>query len=337
MPGREHTPNYRYGFNGKENDNEVKNISGSQQDYGMRIYDPRLGRFLSVDPLTSDFPWYSPYQFAGNKPIKFTDLDGEEEKLAGTEKTVTKTSAAQKTYTYEEILREANVSSPKASGYKLPSNIKVLGYASTLVTLTCAEGCRTREEYIADCAKQDLHNFQFYYDTFKASVQKLDAFQEALEKLKSADATLHDYALVNSVYESYYKNYPILTQRDQFHNGTLPIEWHHIIPMQLQYNPVVMAAIRGGYEFYDDPNLMPLLKYLIDSPGGVHANHPSYNAYVRSEIDDWLKTHKEYTDADAKDFIKALSDKLRDKINGTGEKVNDLGKRLKEEKEAKTE
>lgn len=42
---------YRYGFNGKENDNDVKGIEGSQQDYGMRIYDPRLGRFLSVDPV----------------------------------------------------------------------------------------------------------------------------------------------------------------------------------------------------------------------------------------------------------------------------------------------
>lgn len=69
---------YRYGFNGKENDNEVKG-EGNQQDYGMRIYDPRIGRFLSVDPVTKEFPWYTPYQFAGNKPIKYIDLDGAEE------------------------------------------------------------------------------------------------------------------------------------------------------------------------------------------------------------------------------------------------------------------
>src|SRR5690606_9621159 len=51
MPGRAWTLGdaYRYGFNGKENDNEVKG-EGNQQDYGMRIYDTRLGRFLSVDP-----------------------------------------------------------------------------------------------------------------------------------------------------------------------------------------------------------------------------------------------------------------------------------------------
>jgi RHS repeat-associated protein len=70
---------YRYGFNGKENDNEVKGVEGSQQDYGMRIYDPRIGKFLSVDPLSSEYPWYTPYQFAGNKPIQYVDLDGLEE------------------------------------------------------------------------------------------------------------------------------------------------------------------------------------------------------------------------------------------------------------------
>ncbi len=69
------TSGYRYGFNGKENDNEVKG-EGNQQDYGMRVYDPRIGKFLSVDPLTKDYPFYTPYQFAGNMPIKFIDLDG---------------------------------------------------------------------------------------------------------------------------------------------------------------------------------------------------------------------------------------------------------------------
>ncbi len=66
---------YTYGFNGKESDNEVKG-SGNQYDYGFRIYDPRLGRFLSVDPLFKSYPWYTPYQFAGNDPIRNIDIDG---------------------------------------------------------------------------------------------------------------------------------------------------------------------------------------------------------------------------------------------------------------------
>jgi len=67
--------NYRYGFNGKEVDNEMFGI-GNELDYGMRVYDPRVGRFLSVDPLTSTYPELTPYQFASNTPIQGTDLDG---------------------------------------------------------------------------------------------------------------------------------------------------------------------------------------------------------------------------------------------------------------------
>ena len=71
---------YRYGFNGKEKDDEIKG-EGNSYDYGMRMYDPRSGKFFSVDPLTDTFPWYSPYQFAGNSPIAAIDLDGEEPKI----------------------------------------------------------------------------------------------------------------------------------------------------------------------------------------------------------------------------------------------------------------
>jgi RHS repeat-associated protein len=79
MPGRKYSAanSYRYGFNGKENDNDVKG-EGNQQDYGLRIYDPRINKFLSVDPLDKKFPYWSPYQFSGNNPIRFIDLDGAE-------------------------------------------------------------------------------------------------------------------------------------------------------------------------------------------------------------------------------------------------------------------
>jgi len=79
QPGRSYTESgagsYRYGFNGKENDNEVKGV-GDQVDYGMRVYDPRIWKLLSVDPLTQSYPWYTPYQYAGNQPIWAIALDG---------------------------------------------------------------------------------------------------------------------------------------------------------------------------------------------------------------------------------------------------------------------
>ncbi|MBX3255766.1 MAG: hypothetical protein KF862_16650 [Chitinophagaceae bacterium] len=53
LPGRaynNHWQKYRYGFNGKESDSEV-NGPYNELDYGFRVYEPRLGRFFSVDPL----------------------------------------------------------------------------------------------------------------------------------------------------------------------------------------------------------------------------------------------------------------------------------------------
>ena len=44
----------------------------------MRICDPRVGRFMSVDPIAPNYPELAPYQFAGNAPIQAIDLDGNE-------------------------------------------------------------------------------------------------------------------------------------------------------------------------------------------------------------------------------------------------------------------
>lgn len=45
-------------------------------DYGFRNYDPQIGRFTQLDPLTDDYPFYTPYQFAGCEPIANVDVDG---------------------------------------------------------------------------------------------------------------------------------------------------------------------------------------------------------------------------------------------------------------------
>jgi RHS repeat-associated protein len=70
------SPEYRYGFAGKEKDDEIKGKANSY-DFGARIYDPRLGRFLSTDPLIEQFPNLSPYAYAANTPIVAKDKEGE--------------------------------------------------------------------------------------------------------------------------------------------------------------------------------------------------------------------------------------------------------------------
>lgn len=66
---------YRFGFNGVEKNDEIKG-SGNSISFKYRIYDSRLGRFLSVDPLFRDYPWNSTYAFAENDVIRAIDLEG---------------------------------------------------------------------------------------------------------------------------------------------------------------------------------------------------------------------------------------------------------------------
>lgn len=72
------TKPYRYGFNGKESDFEIKNSAGSSYDYGARMYDPRLGRWLAVDPMAKKYPEESPYDYCLNNPNYYKDPDGNE-------------------------------------------------------------------------------------------------------------------------------------------------------------------------------------------------------------------------------------------------------------------
>ena len=68
---------YRFAFNGKEVDNDQEWGQGTTNyDYGFRIYNPGMARFLSVDPLYHKMPEWSPYSTSFNNPILYYDPDG---------------------------------------------------------------------------------------------------------------------------------------------------------------------------------------------------------------------------------------------------------------------
>lgn len=71
------SPEYKYSFNGKLKDDEVKG-SGNSIDFGARIYDTRTGKMLARDFLYKSYTEFSPYIFAFDNPIGFIDPDGNE-------------------------------------------------------------------------------------------------------------------------------------------------------------------------------------------------------------------------------------------------------------------
>ena len=64
---------YRYGYQGSEKDDESKGGGNSYVTH-YRMLDPRLGRWLSLDPVFQ--PWQSPYSSMDNNPIRYNDVFG---------------------------------------------------------------------------------------------------------------------------------------------------------------------------------------------------------------------------------------------------------------------
>ena len=94
------TEKYRYGFNGKEMDNEVKENpttgtvgTGNSYTTHFRQYDPRSGRWLSLDPEMKRYPAFSPYSAYGNNPILVLDTDGDTLRVHGGAAELTKFKA----------------------------------------------------------------------------------------------------------------------------------------------------------------------------------------------------------------------------------------------------
>jgi RHS repeat-associated protein len=71
--GAPDSTNYLFGFQGQEKDDEVKG-DGNSYYTEFRMYDPRLGRWLSTDKIQKYHE--SPYVAFGNNPNNFIDPDG---------------------------------------------------------------------------------------------------------------------------------------------------------------------------------------------------------------------------------------------------------------------
>ena len=65
----------RFKYNGKEL--QTTGALG-YLDYGVRMYDPKVGRWFGMDPLSEKYYSQSSYNYCGNSPVLFIDPNGED-------------------------------------------------------------------------------------------------------------------------------------------------------------------------------------------------------------------------------------------------------------------
>ena len=110
----------RYKFNGKE----LQTIGNLDLlDYGARMYDTKIGRWLVQDPLAEKYYPFSAYNYCVNNPLKYIDLDGRDTVFVFDQNTRPKDNYKGETYTATIIVYQNGKISGIYRGSSYPNSI----------------------------------------------------------------------------------------------------------------------------------------------------------------------------------------------------------------------
>ncbi len=345
VPNRNYqSPEYRYGFQGQEKDDEIKG-NGNSINYKFRMHDPRVGRFFAVDPLSTKYPYYTPYSFSGNKVLQFIELEGLEEaenRLSIGEQIEAGWNAFLGLFGDRQVVKEVVLKANEIGDFDTADKIEhiqkqsdtkqiksVVAYAE-IVGEAFGAG-EIGRLYMHHVEGEEVYSIFNEYGTLDNNYSpKSDMVWGAigiipgagelknvkhLKKLKHADKVV---TTVGKVTEALKNSSTKLRKALGMVKGDGK-QAHHLIPVTLlKSNKYIKDAVEEGFDFNGIANGLPLGK---DQHSGRHPN--TFLKGVEAMIE---ATKSALPSASPKEVLENVADKLKKKLDGTGVKVNDLFK-----------
>lgn len=313
---------YRYGFNGMEKDDEIKG-NGNQIEFRYRGYDTRLGRFFAIDPVAHRYPSWTPYQFAGNIPIKFVDQEG----LQPGERAFRAGLALVSPEAYQMELKahQAQLESMKNVNPMecLHFILDGLGFVPGIGEFADAGNAAiytAKEDYL-NAAFSTISLAPVAGDLsakgFKYSLKAAGYEGKAFKTLGAAQKWLGNAMKFNSFKVADALQTPRAALQKAL--GTLGTgkAAHHLVPVEmLEKNKYVQQAVEEGFDFNGVVNGLGLGS---DQHSGRHPG--SYIKGIEDMID---AARNAMPDASAKEVLENVAGDLKTMLDGTGKKVNEL-------------
>jgi RHS repeat-associated protein len=352
---------YRYGFNNQEKENEL----GDYYAFEYRIHDARLGRFLSVDPMSGSLVAFSCYSFARNCPILYIDYLG----LDGIIPESVWNNSINNSLLPGLASYAGLVNAVGSDVAGLGSLLNPINWYKSWCFFNSTDGKWEMKRCQVFLEIKNAVDIYVKYETdlvFQIHVN-VYIYSTIKDKIKNASTEEVQYYTTHALYNfatmfigvgevkglmksgkfieyitklsawMYTKETPLARIFAKTSNFVNSIDWHHIIPSTLKNEDVSQAAMRAGYQFEQKMgidgttgNKIPLEQFLKKNGKGTHGNAPKYDEQIKSAFKLFEKNFKNYTDVQAKNFIDDLNSQIINAIDANPTvKLNDLHLNLK--------
>jgi RHS repeat-associated protein len=283
---------YRYGFSGQEKDDSGE-FGTAHYDFAGRVYNPLLGRWLSVDPQEEKFIGWSPYNYSLNNPVAFVDPDGESPISIFAKQALKQGIKKAAKETIERIIKDR---------------------------LKAYMGKKWATQFLDDALTAiDVATGQAWWEY---AIEFIPVAGDIYGGAKLTEQGIKVYNLVQKLEKRAEKINDFLLKRADFAKQFAQLKGfqaHHIIPFEaLTKNKYIQEAIDAGWDINKKGNGRLLQE-------GFHTNHPSYTKFIDKRVNQWASDFERKHDRapDAGEIKSYLDNELTPVLNNMIDKAKD--------------